>query len=74
MAPKDEDLTVDPPASVDPYEVLGIDKTATADQVKSAYRKAALKHHPGTPHSHLSYHYMHPSGSVTKSLCRQGQR
>ena len=36
----------DPPTSIDPYEVLSIDKTASADQVKSAYRKAALKHHP----------------------------
>jgi DnaJ homolog subfamily C member 9 len=36
----------DPPTSIDPYKVLSLEKTATADQVKSAYRKAALKHHP----------------------------
>lgn len=36
----------DPPTSIDPYKVLSLDKTASADQVKSAYRKAALKHHP----------------------------
>lgn len=36
----------DPPTSINPYEVLSLEKTATADQVKSAYRKAALKHHP----------------------------
>lgn len=36
----------DPPTSIDPYQVLSLPKTATTDQVKSAYRKAALKHHP----------------------------
>ncbi|HKS82955.1 MAG TPA: molecular chaperone DnaJ [Candidatus Acidoferrales bacterium] len=30
----------------DYYEVLGIARDASADQIKSAYRKAALKHHP----------------------------
>jgi len=32
---------------IDPYATLGLDKSATPDEVKSAYRKAALKHHPG---------------------------
>ena len=28
------------------YKVLGITKDATDDEVKAAYRKMALKHHP----------------------------
>ena len=35
------------PPAIDPYEVLGLETEATADDVKKAYRKLALKHHPG---------------------------
>lgn len=46
MSESGESVNGDPPV-VDPYEVLGLEKTATEDDVKKAYRKAALKSHPG---------------------------
>jgi DnaJ family protein C protein 9 len=44
---EDDDLEIEEaPTSIDPYTTLNLDKTATNDQIRSAYRKAALKHHP----------------------------
>ena len=30
----------------DYYNTLGVDKTASEDQIKKAYRKMAMKYHP----------------------------
>lgn len=47
MSDIEDNMESEPPA-VNPYEVLGLERDATPDQVKQAYRKAALKNHPGT--------------------------
>ncbi|CAF9921198.1 MAG: hypothetical protein ALECFALPRED_001734 [Alectoria fallacina] len=44
-----EDLS-DPPTDINPYEVLEIEITATSSDVKSAYKKLALRHHPDKAH------------------------
>ncbi|KAH6640564.1 DnaJ domain-containing protein [Chaetomium tenue] len=46
MSTHEDDLTDGEPPTIDPYEVLGLDRTALPDEVKSAYRKTALKTHP----------------------------
>ena len=44
---REEDIEVDEaPTSINPYAVLSLPEDATQDQIKTAYRKAALKHHP----------------------------
>ncbi|GAB1204973.1 hypothetical protein APSETT445_003639 [Aspergillus pseudonomiae] len=40
------DIPEEAPLETDLYETLGVQGDATADQIKSAYRKLALKHHP----------------------------
>ncbi|KAI4203312.1 MAG: hypothetical protein LQ350_002009 [Teloschistes chrysophthalmus] len=41
-----DDISEDPPTDIDPYSTLGLDPTASATEIKTAYRKLALKHHP----------------------------
>ncbi|KAK5060212.1 hypothetical protein LTR84_010097 [Exophiala bonariae] len=36
----------EPPTTINPYSVLSVPSTATQEEIKTAYRKLALKHHP----------------------------
>lgn len=39
---------------MNPYDVLGVPKTATSDQIKKQYRKLSLEHHPDRPNGNAS--------------------
>ncbi|KAK9464613.1 DnaJ domain-containing protein [Lipomyces arxii] len=41
-----EEIEHEPPKVADPYEILGIASTATETEIKKAYRRLALIHHP----------------------------
>ncbi|KAL8738640.1 MAG: hypothetical protein Q9181_000586 [Wetmoreana brouardii] len=41
-----EDISETPPKDIDPYSTLDLDPSASATDIRTAYRKLALKHHP----------------------------
>ncbi|KKY16989.1 hypothetical protein UCRPC4_g05713 [Phaeomoniella chlamydospora] len=43
---EEEDLTSQPPTSIDPYTVLSLPRTATSSEITKAYRLSALRTHP----------------------------
>lgn len=46
LPPQEDDSDIDLSTAKTPYEVLGIDEYASADDIKAAYKKKARKYHP----------------------------
>ena len=53
----------------DPYEVLGVPRSANAAAIKSAFRKLAKKHHPDSnkndPKAAAKFAALHPTSAIT---------
>lgn len=60
----------------DYYEILGLDRTASAEEIKSAYRKAALKYHPdrNPDHKETAEHHFREATEAYSVLSDQEKR
>ena len=62
----------------DPYKVLSVDRTATDDEIKSAYRELAKKYHPdnyvGSPLADLAQEKMKEINEAYDKINRQRQQ
>lgn len=60
----------------DPYKVLGVDKNATPEEIKKAYRKLAKKYHPdnyaNNPLSDLAEEKFKEINEAYEALCGSG--
>lgn len=60
----------------DPYEVLGVSRTATEEEVKTAYRNLAKKYHPdkyaGTDLADLATEKMQEINEAYDTICKNG--
>lgn len=47
------------------YDILGVAPSATELEIKKAYRKAAIVHHPGESASYFVTGLAHPAAAMT---------
>ena len=65
MPSKVDGLAAEPPTDINPYEALGLEVSASTEDVKKAYKKLALKHHPGI----CLHHIYSPLFSCLQTRC-----
>jgi molecular chaperone DnaJ len=58
-------------AKRDYYEVLGVSKTASADEIKKAYRRAAVEHHPDRGGSEEKFKEINEAHEVLKDEAKR---
>ncbi len=58
----------------DYYEILGVDKKATIDDIKSSYRKLAMKYHPDKNKDHDAEEKFKEISEAYAVLCDQNKR
>ena len=57
----------------DYYEILGVSKSASADEIKRAYRKLALKHHPDRGGNHDEFTKLNEAYQVLSDPQKRSQ-
>lgn len=57
----------------DYYEILGVSKTASQDEIKRAYRKLALEHHPDRGGNHGKFTEINEAYQVLSDPQKRGQ-
>lgn len=61
----------EPPLETDLYDILGVSQDASTETIRSAYKKQALKNHPGTYFTFF-FSYLTLSRKANTFKTRQG--
>lgn len=58
---------------MDYYKILGVPKNASADEIKSAYKKMAMKHHPDKGGEHKTFAEINEAYQVLKDPVKRAE-